>query len=384
MTKSTDFPEAEPADHAAQLNAPERLSALEAADLLDTLPEAAFDRAVRLATRVTGTPVGLVSLVDGERQFFKAQLGLGEPYASRRETGLTHSFCQYVVTADTPLCVADARTHPLLKDNLAVPDMHVVGYLGIPIHSPDGQAIGSFCAIDTAPHDWTPGEIEALQDISAGLETEIALRRTLSERQLLLEELNHRIKNLFAVVSGIVSLSLRSGDTPESMAQTLRSRIQALAQAHDLIVPVVTAHRATGTEVSLNKLVATLLEPHLHSDDARLAAHGPTLTLGPKFSTSLALALHELATNASKYGALSTNDGALEINWDVDEDVLQINWIERGGPAIDGPPVASSSGFGSRLIKMTVEGQLSGVVETDWKPTGLQCSLRLPMDRLAV
>src|SRR5919202_4579018 len=100
-----------------------RLEALRASGLLDSAPEEAFDRLTRLVTRVLGVPIALVTLVDGERQFFKSCVGLPEPWATRRETPLTHSFCQHVVDLREPLLISDARTHPLVQANLAIRDL---------------------------------------------------------------------------------------------------------------------------------------------------------------------------------------------------------------------------------------------------------------------
>lgn len=149
------FPEKITNEHEAVVNSRRRLAALAQTGLVDTLPEEAFDRAVRLATRLTGTPVALFSLVDATRQFFKAQTGLSAEVATSRETPLSHSFCQYVVSQDSPLAVSDARRHPLLRDNLAVPELDVIAYLGVPVHGPGGETLGSICAIDSNPHEWT-------------------------------------------------------------------------------------------------------------------------------------------------------------------------------------------------------------------------------------
>lgn len=168
--------------HKRRLQDADRLSALNKTALLHTPAEAVFDRAVVLATYVLGTPVGLISLVDDRRQFFKARVGLSEPVASRRETPLSHSFCQYVVTSDEPLIVNDARENSILRDNLAISDLSVIAYLGVPIHDPDGHVLGSFCAIDDKPRDWTRQDKKILENIRTGVESEIALRAELQRR----------------------------------------------------------------------------------------------------------------------------------------------------------------------------------------------------------
>ncbi|CAN5529156.1 hypothetical protein BH09GEM1_BH09GEM1_00450 [soil metagenome] len=161
------------------LDEPARLSALQRSALLDTPAEERFDRITRLASALLRVPVALVSLVDDHRQFFKSQYGLPEKWATVRETPLSHSFCQHVVLQAAPLIVPDAREHPLVRDNLAVSEMGVVAYAGIPIRSSDGQVLGSFCAVDTQPHDWTESEVDTLRQLGELLRTELQLRDAL-------------------------------------------------------------------------------------------------------------------------------------------------------------------------------------------------------------
>lgn len=164
-------------DPTPRLRSPERLQALLGSGLLDTPPEASFDRLTRLATALVRAPVALVSLVDANRQFFKSQVGLGEPWASMRETPLTHSFCQYVVSTERPLVVEDARSHPILKDNLAIPDLGVIAYAGMPLATREGQVLGSFCAIHSEPHEWTEAELSTLNELAEMAISEMELRR---------------------------------------------------------------------------------------------------------------------------------------------------------------------------------------------------------------
>lgn len=161
-----------------------RLEALRRTMLLDTPAEPAFDRLTRLATRLLHIPVALVTLVDGERQFLKSVIGLPEPWASQRETPLSHSFCQHVVASGEPLIITDARQDLLLCDNLAIVDLQVVAYAGIPLLTAHGHAVGSFCAIDTVPRVWTEDDVAVLQDLAAATMTEIDLRVATVEAQL--------------------------------------------------------------------------------------------------------------------------------------------------------------------------------------------------------
>ena len=161
------------ADPSGPLHDPARLLALQQTGLLDTLPEEVFDRLTRLVCRLLGVPVALVSLVENDRQFFKSALGLPEPWDLRRETPLSHSFCQHVVASGKPLLIQDASQDPLVCDNLALPELGVVAYLGMPLTTVDGHVLGSLCAIDTEPRAWTPADALALRDLAAVAVSEI-------------------------------------------------------------------------------------------------------------------------------------------------------------------------------------------------------------------
>ncbi len=153
----------------------DRLRVLESTGLLDTQPEPGFDRLSRLAARLLKVPVALISLVDDERQFFKSAVGLQGPWAARRETPLSHSFCQYVARDRAPVLVEDAREHPVLRDSLALRDLDVVAYAGVPLMV-EGQAIGAFCVTDSQPRRWSPEDVQLLGDLAASVVSEIELR----------------------------------------------------------------------------------------------------------------------------------------------------------------------------------------------------------------
>jgi GAF domain-containing protein len=161
---------------AKALAEPGRLAALHDVALLDSPPEESFDRLARLAARVVNAPVALVSAVDRDRQFFKSCLGLPEPWATRRETPLSHSFCQHVVAAKEPVIVSDARKDERLLDNLAIRDLGVIAYLGVPLITREGHAVGTLCVIDHQPRIWTPDEISLVKDVASAVVTEITVR----------------------------------------------------------------------------------------------------------------------------------------------------------------------------------------------------------------
>jgi signal transduction histidine kinase len=151
---------------------------------LDTPAEEAFDRFTRIASEVLNVPVALISVLDTGRQFFKSAIGLPEPFAAQRETPLSHSFCQHVVKTREPLIVEDARKHPVVRDNLAVSDLGVIAYAGIPILAPDGSPIGAFCAIDSEPRQWSLSELTLLKTCAENVGREIAMRESMLQMGL--------------------------------------------------------------------------------------------------------------------------------------------------------------------------------------------------------
>jgi PAS domain S-box-containing protein len=160
-----------------------RLEALDRLDILDTPAEATFDRFTCLAQRILGVPVSLVSFISGDRHFFKSQSGLQESVPSAGEIPLSHSFCKYVVATGEPLVVEDAREHPLVWNNAAIEDLSAIAYLGVPICGPSGHVLGSFSAVDSEPRGWSEDDLQLLTDLTASVESELALRAEIAERR---------------------------------------------------------------------------------------------------------------------------------------------------------------------------------------------------------
>ncbi len=185
LSRITGLPQREegpvpPAAAMAAVRDVERLRALRDTELLDSPPQETFDRHARIASEALDAPVALVSLVDEDRQFFKSCLGLPEPWQTKRETPLSHSFCQHAVASGEPLIVDDAREHPVLKDNLAIRDLNVIAYAGIPLIDSDGQVLGTLCTIDDHPRVWTRHQVALLKDIADSVMREIELTRAAS------------------------------------------------------------------------------------------------------------------------------------------------------------------------------------------------------------
>ncbi len=153
---------------------PARLASLRETGVIDGPHRPALDRLADVASRVLNAPTSFVTLVDENRQVFAGCIGLTqEPWASDRSTPLSHSFCQHAVASREPLVVTDAREHPVLKSNLAVRDLDVIAYLGVPLIAADGAALGSLCVIDSKPRLWTTEQVEILQALAQSVITEL-------------------------------------------------------------------------------------------------------------------------------------------------------------------------------------------------------------------
>ena len=161
----------------SELGRASRLTALERARLLDSPPEQPFDRLAHFTSQLLDVPVVLMSIVDRQRQFFKAQVGLAVPLNTTRQLPITHSFCQWVVTGDEALVVEDARCDLVLSANSATIEMGIVAYAGVPIRVEPDETIGSFCAVDMKPRRWDPRELRALSDVAALVQALTALRQ---------------------------------------------------------------------------------------------------------------------------------------------------------------------------------------------------------------
>jgi two-component sensor histidine kinase len=208
-----------------------------------------------------------------------------------------------------------------------------------------------------------------------GVVIDITKEKEAQEHQhLLLRETNHRLKNLFAMLDALIGLSAKSAQTSEEFARALRGRINALLQAKDLVRPgIIGPEGARSERTTVAAIVRTILQPY---DDGtgRIVISGPDVSVGENAVTSLAFALHECATNAVKYGALSAPNGTLRVKWEMLRSGFHLEWEEWGGPTIATPPTAR--GFGSVLTERSITVQLAGNVEYDWRRNGLNLKSR--------
>ena len=194
-------------------------------------------------------------------------------------------------------------------------------------------------------------------------------------RTSLTRELNHRVKNTLANVLSIISLTRRRADNIDDFADSLTGRVRALSATHDLL------SQTDWSNAPISQVIGSELAPYMQDSERHVEMRGPEVSLAPNDALSLGLAVHELATNAAKYGALSTNEGRVSINWRLmTPELVEVHWQETGGPEV--PPPAKR-GFGRELIEKIVAQELKAEVELEFRPGGVECRLRVPVRRLS-
>jgi two-component sensor histidine kinase len=197
------------------------------------------------------------------------------------------------------------------------------------------------------------------------------LRKAEDARELLINELNHRVKNTLAIVQAIASQSLRDVDAP--IRDDFERRLMTLSGVHSLLTS------GNWDSAGLHDVGRASLGPHLVGEEARINFHGPEIKVKPKSAVVISMALHELGTNAMKYGALSNAAGRVALDWTADRGRFRFKWAESGGPPVTTP---RRTGFGSRMIERALSGELQGPVQIDYRPEGVVCTIDSPLDAI--
>jgi two-component sensor histidine kinase len=200
------------------------------------------------------------------------------------------------------------------------------------------------------------------------------LRAALKEKDLLIGELNHRVKNTLTTVQSIASQTLRNASSLDHASDAIESRLIALSQVHNVLTDRSWAH------VALHDIVAQAVEPYRSRGENRIHVQGPRVQVPPRIALALAMALQELATNAVKYGALSNGTGQIGVHWTVIATGtlprLRLTWEETEGPPVEKP---AHRGFGTRLIERSLAQELGGEVRIEFSKKGVVCSVDAPL-----
>jgi two-component sensor histidine kinase len=354
-------------------------------------PDEILPRFVDLAMEMTGGSSAGISLLEDKPLpgIFRWHYVRGNfvPFDGAT-TPRNFSPCGVTLDANEPvLSTYPERVYDwIMEAGISVPEV-----LLVPLYLGGQEPLGTLWIVSDEVGHFDQGHARVATELAAFAGIAIRMRRTeqhlqqaLNEQQTLAMEMSHRVKNLFAMVDGLIRLSASGAGSKEQMARDLSGRLRALTDAHGLI------RRNAGDTASpngasyLGELVGTILRPHIAVDGqpgARFSVSGPAIQCSQRAANGIALVLHELATNALKYGALQADDGHIDVNWRVQADQLMLSWTERGGPEITTAPEAN--GFGSTLARKMVIRQFGGDLRYDWRPGGLTVSIDLPVDQLS-
>lgn len=226
-------------------------------------------------------------------------------------------------------------------------------------------------------------DVGMVKRIMFGIFIDVTGRKQAEEgRELLAGEMSHRVKNLLAIASGLTAITSRSTTTTEQMAHELTQRLTALGRAHDLVRPLPDQTKAAS--VLLGDLLSVLLAPYddLGAFSGRIRVSVPRMSVGEVSTTTIALIVHELATNSLKYGALSVDTGTLDVSCSAQNQAVTLVWTENGGPPVSAPTKAP--GYGSRLIERSLAGALRGSISYNWEEEGVIATLKIDPVRLAL
>ncbi|MET8041771.1 GAF domain-containing SpoIIE family protein phosphatase [Micromonospora sp. NPDC005215] len=354
----------------AALGDPERLRAL--ADTgLDAVPDEAFDRFARLVSDLLDVPVALVSLVSADRQFFPGAFGLPQPWSERRQTPLSHSFCQHVVDIEVPMVLPDARLYPRVRDNLAIDDLGVVAYAGMPLTDLSGRVLGSLCAIDSKPRAWTTAQLRTLADLAAACSSELRLRIALDGAQEARRRVvqAHERLELLAGVSETLAGTLDVGTALRRLAAAMVPLLAdwcllTLIDPTGLPREVVSVHRDPARTADIDrfgKLLRTGLSPDssiravLRTGQPRLGSiasladvtrgttHPEMATIAARLGIASYLSVPVRGVGGTVLGAITLVNGANRQQFD-DRDLLTA--VEIGRRA--GQAVGNSSMYGEQ------------------------------------
>ena len=357
----------------------EKLAIQDLADHMANHPAEVLPRLVRLAMDICSAESAGISILESETQQFR-WFGLSGVLSvfEGTTTPRNHSPCGVCIDQLEPILMENPeRAYEWIREaGIEVPEV-----LLVPLQVKGQAPIGTLWIVAKAGGHFDSGHARVMTELAsfAGvalrmIQAEERLTAALAQQETLTKEMSHRIKNVFALIDGMVRITSRTATTPKEMAVALSGRLQALASADSLVRRAATDHAAD--TIPLDALAATILRPH----NGTHQIVGPLVRLGPHSANDLALVLHELATNAAKYGSLSRN-GSVGIGWKVEGDKLHIDWAERDGPRIAAVP--STRGFGTMLSEKTLTGRLGGTIAYQWNPEGLSVAMVVPVSSLA-
>jgi two-component sensor histidine kinase len=313
--------------------------------------------------------------------------GILEPF-NGTTTPRNFSPCGITLDLNTPVLSAHPeRVYSWIADaNIVVPEV-----LLVPLHVGSTDPLGTLWIISDEDNHFDSGHARVMTEMASFvgialrmLQSEQRLQKSLEEQETLTREMSHRVKNLFAIADGMIRVSARNSATKEEMAEVLTGRMHALASAHSLVRRNFHDVDAGPRASDLVEVIEAIVRPHVGSAsnaESQISIEGPPIQCGEHAVNGIALVIHELATNAAKYGALKIDQGRVDIGWRNENGNVVLNWTERDGPAVAAPPAIT--GFGSVLAQRTITGQFGGTLDCDWRPAGLAVTITIPVEKLS-
>ncbi|WP_416877331.1 histidine kinase dimerization/phosphoacceptor domain -containing protein [Litorimonas sp.] len=343
----------------------ERLAALHSYNILDTPREDDFDDIVELAAKICGTPISVVNLIDADRQWFKAEVGLGT-----RQTPLETSICSHVILEEDFTLIEDTHIDHRTADNeLCIPNDGLRFYAGALIKSENGLPIGTLCVLDNKPRTLDADQQQALKVLARRVTRELDLRHALQTQNILRDEMDHRVKNSLSSIAGAIGLykseARKIGDS-DAAFDALRRQLDAVAAVHRSIY---LSKEESGVELQdYIPMLASHLEVSLPSS-VSVNASAPACSVSPKVASTIGLIANEFAANTVKHGNISGNDAQINFCLSVNGKELTLicknNVAEQNDVMHISETSKSSQGIGARLIRASVAQFGGNIVQNE-------------------
>lgn len=352
-----------------------RLSALRAYDILDTPRESDFDDVVNLASRICETPISVINLIDADRQWFKAETGLGV-----RETPLESSLCAHAILSQEFLEIPDTMQDDRMCDNpLCIGEPGLRFYAGALLKTDDGLPIGTLCVLDTRPRKLTDLQRTALQVLAAQVTKQLNLRQTLRQLKVLRHEADHRVKNSLSLLNALTRLQSRgaSGDETRKALEMVQSRIATIGAFHGAV-----SQTGNGTSLRLDAYLADVSAMLRQNMPDRLAlTHDlADCTLAPSRAASVAMIVNEWVMNAVKHGFPADRDGTIHLTGLRDGDVYTLTVSDDGVGIGNG---SRPGGIGLEVSEAAAR-QIEGAIRATGQSVGTGWMVRFPVGGAAL
>lgn len=352
-----------------------RVNALHSYEILDTPREQEFDQIVELVARVCDAPICVINLIDEERQWFKAETGLGV-----RETPLETSICAHIILGEDFVEIPDTLADPRMCDNpLCVDEPHLRFYAGALLKTSDGLPLGTLCVLDHEPRRLTPLQADTVRIIARQVMTQLDLRRALKQRDVLRAEIDHRVKNSLQTVASMVNLQAREAGAEESAAVTaITRRIESISLLHAEL-----NRTDTHDSVALDRYMRQIGDLLTRSAPGNIGVivDIPHLFVTSSLASSLALIANEFVANSIKHGFDETGGdvrihGMLQPSGD-----FRFRLEDNGTGPGDATDTSETGGLGLKIMQSAAM-QLGGMLDRVSTPRGYALETTIPADRL--